>query len=145
VKKIIAAAATIIALAACATTTVSASAAPAAPAERTPVMYSGMGTAWTNPARRPHSFVLGADFEVVKMSWSQWTNTGAFGRGHLVACAGAAGPCAKFVAGVTLSTVKTHDGTRYFASMKLTGKHRKTQRLKMHDGSWLLVTKGYGS
>ncbi len=139
-KKIIIAAATaIVALTGCAGT------AAAAPASRTPVMYSGMATPWTNPARRPHSFVLGADFEVVKTNWSRWTNTSAFGHGHLIACAGAAGPCVKFVAGITLTVVKTHDGTKYFASMKLTGKHHKTQHLEMHDGAWLLTTGGYGS
>jgi hypothetical protein len=138
-KIIIAVAATFVALTGCAGT------ASAAPSSRTPVMYSGMGTAWTNAARRPHSFVLGADFEIVKTNWSRWTNTGAFGHGHLIACAGAEGPCVKFVAGITLTVVKTHDGTRYFASMKLTGKHHKTQKLKMKDGSWLLTTRGYGS
>jgi hypothetical protein len=118
-------------------------AASAAPAERTPVMYSGMGTAWTNAARRPHGFTLGADFGLSRMSWSRWTNSGASGSGHLVACAGAMGPCAIFRAGVTLSEVKTHDGTRYFAAMKLTGKNRTTQRLVMRHGSWFLVTGGY--
>jgi chitodextrinase len=138
VKKIIAAAATVVALTGCATSAL------AAPAGRTPVVYAG-GSPWANPARKPHSLFLGADFSVTHMSWSRWSGTGAFGHGHLVACAGAAGPCVKFRAGVTLSTVKTHHSTKYFASMKLTGAHHKTQRLKMRDGLWVLVTSGYGS
>jgi hypothetical protein len=106
-------------------------------------MYSAMASPWASAARRPHSLTLGADFGVNKMSWSRWTGTGAFGYGHLVACAGAAGPCVRFRAGVTLSYVRTHDGTRYFATMKLTGKGHRTQILKMRDGSWRLVTSGY--
>jgi len=139
-RTIIATAAAVIALAMPMAGTVAAS---AAPTERTPVMYSGMGGAWQNPARRPHGFTLGADFGVDRMSWSRWTSTSAFGHGHLVACAGAAGPCAKFWAGVTLRTVRTHRGTPYFASMTLTGKHRTTQRLVMRNGGWVLVTRGY--
>ncbi len=129
----------LVAPAACAT------AASGASMAKTPVMYSGMGTPWANAARRPHTFVLGADFEVKKTSWSRWNSTGAFGYGHLVACAGARGPCVRFLAGVTLSHVRKHDGTRYFATMKLTGKHRRTQILKMRDGAWLLVTSGYSA
>jgi hypothetical protein len=109
----------------------------AAPAERTPVMYTqGMGPAWGGPARRPHAFTLGADFGVSKMRWSRWTNSGAGGRGHLLGCAGAQGPCVKYLASVTLSRVKVHDHTRYFAAMKITGKHRKTVHLVMRDGLW---------
>jgi hypothetical protein len=142
VRKIIRAAVVVIALVAPVACTTAAS---GAPMTKTPVMYSGMGTPWTNAARRPHSFVLGADFEVKKMSWSRWNSTGAFGYGHLVACAGARGPCVRFLAGVTLSHVRRHDGTRYFATMKLTGRHRRTQILKMMDGAWRLVTSGYSA
>src|ERR1017187_3440015 len=98
-RKIIAAAAAVIALAA---PVAGVTAASAAPAQRTPVMYSGMGGAWQNAARRPHAFTLGADFGVSRISWSRWTGNSAFGHGHLVACAGAAGPCAIFRAGGTL-------------------------------------------
>jgi hypothetical protein len=134
---------TIAATASAVTALLMAMAGTVAAAERTPVMYSGMGGAWQNAARRPHAFTLGADFGVSRMSWSRWTGNSAFGHGHLVACAGAAGPCAIFRAGVTLRTVKTHRGTRYFASMTLTGKHRRTQRLVMRHGGWVLVTRGY--
>ena len=136
--------AAVAALAAAAAGALPAIAAPAAPASRTPVVYTqGMGAKWGGPARRPHSFGLGADFGITKMTWSSWTSKGAFGHGHLVACAGAAGPCAIFRAGVRLSTVKRHNGTRYFATMILTGKHRRTQRLVMRHGAWTLVTAGY--
>jgi hypothetical protein len=139
-RKIIAAAAAAIALAA---PVASVTAASAAPAQRTPVMYSGMGGAWQNAARRPHGFTLGADFGVNRMSWSRWTNTSAYGHGHLLACAGAAGPCVSFRAGVTLTIVRRHHGTRYFAVMKLTGRGHRTQRLVMRDGGWILTTRGY--
>lgn len=134
-------AATAAAVIALATPIAAAIPASAAPAQRTPVMYSG--GIWQNAARRPHSFTLGADFGLSHMSWSRWTNTSAFGHGHLVACAGAAGPCAIFRAGVTLRKVKTHNGTRYFASMTLTGKNRRTQKLVMRNGAWILTTSGY--
>lgn len=115
-------------------------AAAGAPAERTPVMYTdGMGPAWGGPARRPHAFTLGADFGVAKMTWSSWTNSGARGHGRLFACAGAKGPCVGYRAGVTLWRVRTHRHTRYFASMKITGKHRKTRHLVMRDGLWTQV------
>jgi hypothetical protein len=114
-----------------------ASAASAAPAERTPVMYTqGMGPPWAGPARRPHSFVLGADFGISKVSWSAWTNSGASGKGRLLGCAGAQGPCVKYLAAITLRVVKVHHGTRYFATMKITGKRHKTLHLVMRGGLW---------
>ena len=41
-----------------------------------------------------------------------------------------------YLATVTLSRVKVHDHTRYFAAMKITGKHRKTVHLVMRGGLW---------
>src|SRR5580692_6839106 len=112
----------------------------AAPAERTPVMYTdGMGPPWGGPARRPHDFALGADYGVDKLTWSRWTNSGASGHGHLVACAGAEGPCVRYRVGLTLSRVRMHRHTRYFAFMKMTAKHRKTVHLVMRNGLWTQV------
>jgi ABC-type transport system substrate-binding protein len=131
-------------LAAAAAVALPAAAAPAAPASRTPVVYTqGMGAKWGGPARRPHAIGLGADFGISRIAWSSWTNKGAFGHGHLVACAGAQGPCAIFRAGIRLSMVKQHKGTKFFATMVLTGKHRRTQRLVIRNGAWTLVTAGY--
>jgi transcription elongation factor len=115
-------------------------AAPSVPAARTPVIYTdGMGPAWGGPARRPHGFTLGADYGVDKMTWARWTNSGARGNGHLVACAGATGPCIKYHADVTLSRVRIHHRTRYFSAMTITGKHRKPKHLVMRNGIWTQV------
>jgi|HubBroStandDraft_1064217.scaffolds.fasta_scaffold42093_2 hypothetical protein len=134
-RKIIAVAAVAVALTACASAGAVAS---AAPAERSPVMYSGMG-AWQNPARRPSSFILGAGFGISRTSWSVWNPTRAYGQGHLLACAGINGPCIRFRATVSLWNVRQHRGIRYFAYMKLTGKRQKTRWLAMRDGEWLQV------
>jgi hypothetical protein len=101
-----------------------------------PVVYAGGQGPWDNLGVQPHLILLGADYDVQKLSWSGWTARSAHGDGKLVDCAGAAGPCIKYRAGMTLSDVKTHHGTRYFATMKITGKGHKTRRLVMSHGSW---------
>jgi hypothetical protein len=107
----------------------------AAPAHKLPVVYQGMAI-WSGPAVRPHNLVLGADTEVSHLSWSHWTNSRAVGRGKFLACAGAQGPCVRYKATLTLTHVKKHRGIRYFATLKLTGKHHKTRWLVMRSGSW---------
>lgn len=147
-RKILAAAAAVIALTATVwgITQASAPSASATSAHPAPVMYSGMGGGWQDAARRPQSFVVGVLWGVKTVSWSRWSDTAAYGRGHLLACASAAGPCIDFRAGVRLSDVRTHDGTRYFAAMTLTGKGHATQRLVMDQaGGWILTTRGYGA
>jgi len=112
-----------------------ATAAQAAPARKLPVVYQGMAV-WTGPRVRPHLLVLGADTEVSDLSWPRWNQTSAVGKGKFDACAGAAGPCVAYKATLTLTHVKSHAGTRYFATLKLTGKHHKTRWLTMRGGSW---------
>jgi hypothetical protein len=113
-------------------------AAPAASTGRLPVVYQGAGGSWESPAVRPHTTLLGADYDVGKLSWSRWTARSAHGEGKLVDCAGAGGPCTTYRAGMTLFDVKTHHRTRYFATMKITGKGHKTRWLVMsRGGSWL--------
>ena len=113
-------------------------AAPAASTGRLPVVYQGAGGSWESPAVRPHTTLLGADYDVGKLSWSRWTARSAHGEGKLVDCAGAGGPCTTYRAGMTLFDVKTHHRTRYFAVMKITGKGHKTRWLVMsRGGSWL--------
>ncbi len=113
----------------------SAATAQAAPARRLPVVYQGMAI-WSGPRVRPHELVLGADAAVTHLSWSHWSNSSAEGRGRYLACAGAAGPCVAYAATLTLTHVKKHSGTRYFATMKLAARHHKTRWLTMHGGSW---------
>jgi hypothetical protein len=124
----------------CVATVAPAQAAPAAPARRLPVAYlGGMAGPWGSPSVRPRNFFLGADWVISKLKWSSWTQRSAAGHGTYDACAGAAGPCTKFYAGITLTVVKTHHGTRYFADMKITGKHRKAMYLVMNTklGWWV--------
>jgi hypothetical protein len=109
--------------------------AQAAPARRLPVVYQGMAI-WFHPRVRPRELVLGADAAVTGLSWSHWKNSSAEGRGKYLACSGAAGPCVAYPATLTLTHVKTHSGTRYFATLKLASKHHKTRWLTMHGGSW---------
>jgi hypothetical protein len=112
-----------------------ATAAQAAPARKLPVVYQGMAI-WSGPKVRPHTLVLGADTEVSVLSWSHWNNSSAEGRGKFVACPGAQGPCVHYEATLTLTHVKSHAGIRYFATLKLAGKHHKTRWLTMRGGSW---------
>jgi hypothetical protein len=114
--------------------------APAAAARKLPVAYLGnMDGPWGRPSVRPREFFLGADWVISRMKWSSWTQRRAAGHGTYDACAGAAGPCTKFYAGITLTVVKVHHGTRYFAHMKITGKHRKAMYLVMSTkwGWWV--------
>jgi hypothetical protein len=113
--------------------------AQAAPARKLPVAYLGSGAgSWGQPSVRPHAFLLGADWTISKLRWADWRQGSASGHGEYLACAGAAGPCTKFWAGLTLTHVRVHRGTRYFATMKITGKHRRTQWLVMNTrlGWW---------
>ena len=117
-----------------------AQAAPAVSARKLPVAYLGaMAGPWGSPSVRPRTFLLGADWTISRIKWSSWTQRSAAGHGNYLACAGAMGPCTKFYAGITLTVVKVHRGTRYFADMKITGKHRKTMYLVMNSklGWWV--------
>jgi hypothetical protein len=113
--------------------------AQAAPAHRLPVVYQGMAI-WSAPSVRPHTLGLGADTEVSRLSWTHWNNSSAVGHGRFVACAGADGPCLKYTATLRLTHVKIHRGTRYFATLRLTGRHHKTLWLVMRSGTWFFLT-----
>jgi hypothetical protein len=121
----------------CAAAVTPAQAAQSAPARKLPVVYLGAGAGpWAQPTVRPHQFLLGADYSIGPMHWTRWTQTTAVGHGRYLACAGASGPCTKFTATLTLTHVKVHRGTRYFATMKITGKHRKA--------AWLVMSASLG-
>lgn len=115
---------------------VPAATATGASAASLPVIYSGMGGRWANAAVRPHKFVLGAFYYMHDMSWSRWTGTGAVGRGKQVACAGASGPCNNYRVTITLTSVKLHNGRKYFATMKVAGAGHKTYVMVMRNGFW---------
>ena len=114
-----------------------AAAARTASAGAVPVVYNGGGGSWDSLGVRPPVIVLGADYDVQKLSWSRWTARSAHGAGELLDCAGVGGPCIRYRAGMTLFDVKTHHGTRYFATMKITGNGHKTRWLVMSHGGWL--------
>jgi hypothetical protein len=51
-------------------------------------------------------------------------------------CAGAGGPCDYYRAAITVMHVRTHRGARYFATMKITGRH--------HHALWLVMNNQVG-
>lgn len=90
-------------------------------ARRLPGIYLGAGAGpWAGPKVRPRTLLLGADWTLGKLRWTDWSLRHADGRGYYVACQGAAGPCDKFWATIAASDVRDHAGSRYFAVMKLT-------------------------
>ena len=110
--------------------------APTARSSRLPVLYSGMGGRWANPAVQPRTFVLGAYYYMAKMAWSRWTDHSAAGRGKQVACAGASGPCDNYRVTITLTRVRRHQSRSYYSLMQVAGRGHKTYWLVMRDGFW---------
>jgi hypothetical protein len=97
-----------------------------------PVVYlGGMAGGWMGPSVRPRTLYLGADWTISGLRWADWGQQEASGHGTYDACAGAAGPCDRFWAAITVTDVRTHHGTRYFAAMKVTGTGQPTDWLVM--------------
>jgi hypothetical protein len=120
--------------------TTAAAASPAASHSLPKVQTAGMTAGWhpTNPGWRirPGIIYFGAMYEIKKISWSTWTSTGAYGRGRLVACAGAAGPCERATVNIHLWNVHSHSGPgRYFKDLKYTGRYK--QFMHISDGVWV--------
>jgi len=106
-----------------------------------PGIYLGaMAGPWHGPSVRPSTLLLGADWSIQKLRWTAWSRRRADGRGFFDACTGPAGgpPCEKFWATITVTHVQEHDGSRYFAIMKLTARHRRAEWLAMNTklGWW---------
>jgi hypothetical protein len=103
-----------------------------------PVIYLGsMAGEWADPSVRPPLLDLGADWDISGLRWADWGQDGAAGHGTYDACAGAGGPCDRFQAAITVTEVRKHDGTRYFATMKIIGRDQPTMWLVMNGfGVW---------
>jgi hypothetical protein len=113
-----------------------ASAASAASAAATvkPVVIYNDSNGWATPTVKPSHIYIGEGGApiVYKLKWSHWTIT-AYATGTLneqrAGCTTPTYLCptVNYPVGVTLQHVKTHDGTRYFATMKWSwyagGKH----------------------
>lgn len=147
VGRIAAAGALMAAAAGCAAASVSPPPAPthrpaseaAVPAGRLPGLYLGlMAGPWYGPVVRPRTLLLGADWSVGFLRWTQWSRWRADGRGLYGSCQGAGGPCDYFWATIAASHVRVHNGRRYFAVMKITGRHERVEWLVMNAtmGSW---------
>ncbi|MGH3401457.1 MAG: hypothetical protein ACRDRJ_02895 [Streptosporangiaceae bacterium] len=94
---------------------------------------------WYGPSVRPRALALGADWEVSCLRWGHWGQHGASSvHGIYGSCAAADGPCATtFWAAITVMRVRMRRGARYFATMKITGRHQSTEWLVMDDfGGW---------
>jgi hypothetical protein len=115
---------------------------PSAAATSTPSLpgayLGGMAGPWYGPRIRPQILDLGADWDIVSLRWTRWTRGEAYGHGRYIESAGAGCPCTRYWAAVTLTDVRTHDGRPYFATMEVTGRHRKTLWLAMNTrlGWW---------
>jgi hypothetical protein len=104
-----------------------------------PGAYLGaMAGQWAGPKIRPRYFDLGADWSVYLLKWAGWGQDAADGHGRYIESAGAGCPCTRYWATIALTHVKDHDGIRYFATMKITGEHRKALWLVMNTslGWW---------
>jgi hypothetical protein len=97
-----------------------------------------MAGPWLGPEIRPRYFDLGADWSLVGLKWTHWTDVEAYGHGRYIESASAACPCTRYWAAITLSSIRDHDGRAYFATMEIVGKHRKALRLVMNTklGWW---------
>lgn len=126
--------------AATAATTASASTtAPTAAARHLPVLYASMGGRWYSNGVRPRGITLGALWTVRKMSWSHWTSSSAYGSGKEVTGGYNGKPFTyRWWVRITLTDVKYHNGTPYYAKMKMVGNAPRgvpdVQHLVMHDG-----------
>jgi hypothetical protein len=97
-----------------------------------------MAGPWAGPQIRPRYFDLGADWSLVELTWTRWTDVEAYGHGRYIESASAACPCTRYWAAITLTDIRDHDGRAYFATMEIMGKHRKALRLVMNTklGWW---------
>jgi hypothetical protein len=105
-----------------------------------PGMYLGAGYgSWYGPKVRPRELILGADWEIQNIRWTNWAQAHADGQGYYDACAGAFGPCARFPGAIQVSQVLEHHGHPYFAIMKITRKNGRAIWLVMNTrrGSWV--------
>ena len=103
-------------------------------------MYLGAGYgSWYGPKIRPKELILGADWEIQNIRWTDWAQVHADGRGYYDSCAGALGPCVRFSGAIRASQVMEHHGHPYFATMKITRKHGQVIWLVMNTlrGSWV--------
>lgn len=97
------------------------------------VLYVG----WSSHSVKPNHFYDIGDASLTHLHWTHWTHT-AYARGVLcVSGEGAPGAGGCLVAGVTLSHIKIHNGTRYFATMKIS-----TQDKGRHLVTWLVMGTG---
>jgi len=104
-----------------------------------PGVYLGLGAGpWYGPKVRPRALLLGADWTVARIRWTDWTRRHADGRGYEYACQGAGGPCDDFWATIRVTHVQERHGARYFAIMTITGRHEPVEWLAMitHFGGW---------
>lgn len=102
-----------------------------------PGLYLGsMAGDWYGPSVRPGELLPGADWSIGKLRWTVWNRRHADGRGYWVACQGAGGPCDMFWATIAASHVSEHDGGRYFAIMKVSGRHQRVEWLVMNKLGW---------
>jgi hypothetical protein len=91
------------------------------------VQENGMDGNWRHEWRvRPGYIAFGADYIIERIRWSSWTQHSAYGRGHLIACAGASGPCHNGVVDIHLYSVFSHSGPgRNFGNLQYSGSHYK--------------------
>jgi len=106
----------------------------AAQAASAPVVYTcGMGPHWGCPAVRPRTMVFGAHFELAGMSWVRWDSGSAFGHATVFY------PWGYRRDAVTLAFVRTHNGRRYFAQVKVVSAGHPTKYVHMTgSGLWAL-------
>jgi hypothetical protein len=111
--------------------TTAASAASAAPYAVTSrrslpkLQTDGFGTWRSNTWHvRPGAIYFGSLYYVERIHWTNWTRTGAYGRGRLIACAGEAGPCVRANVNIHAWDVFDHSGPGLnFGYLRYTSKH----------------------
>lgn len=112
----------------------------AAHASGLPGLYLGSmaGPWYDGPRVRPAALLLGADWTISELRWTDWSRLRADGRGYEVGCQGARGPCHRFWAVVAAAHVRVHAGSRHFAVMKVTGRRQRVMWLVMNTklGWW---------
>lgn len=102
----------------------------AANAATSPAVYvNGMGAAWSGAKIRPSEIAFGAHYDVASLHWTRWEASSAFGHGHYYGFG-------SYNAAITLAVVRTHDGRKYFAQIKIAESGHPTRYLHYypHDG-----------
>jgi hypothetical protein len=113
--------------------TTAAVSAPVASHSQPKVQSEGMGGGWHRGAWviRPGTITLGAEYQLVRIRWSSWTSSGAYGQGHLLACD--AFECERGMENIHVFNPHTHSGPGwYFKDLKYTG----------HHGAYLVIAGG---